>query len=130
MAVITPGVDFIVRHLVNFSLPPTLLAVALRYLAATYDFAVPTWLLVSGSILSVPLISATRIISKSVIDRRNAAAMGARLAPVIEGKSIGNLDILSVMRHDWDYGYPGTWFWRRSDMNLTASSGRHGRFLQ
>ncbi|KAF9459406.1 CYP63 cytochrome P450 monooxygenase-like protein [Collybia nuda] len=106
MAVFTPGIDFIIRHLVNFSLPPILLAATVRYLASTYDHAVPTWLLVSGSILSVPLASAARIIKKSFTDRRDAAAMGARLAPLIEGKSIGNLDILAIMTHAWDFGYP------------------------
>jgi hypothetical protein len=131
MVVITPGVDFIAHHLVNFSLPPALLVAAARYLAATHEFSVPTWVLVSGSILSVPLVSAARIIWKSFLDKRDAAAMGARLAPVIEGKSVGNLDVLSKMRHEWDYGYPGmSWLlYQPSNKSLTASSGWNGRFV-
>lgn len=107
MAVVTPGVDFIVRNLVTLSIPPTLLAVALRALTAAYDLPLPTWLVISGSILSVPLIIAVRIISKSLYEKRRAAALGARLAPQIQGKSIGNFDILGVMRDLWDTGYPG-----------------------
>ena len=107
MTVVTPGIDFLAPQLLKLSIPPALLAVAGRYLASTYNSPIPTWVLASVSFLTVPVVSAVQIIWKSFKDRRDAAALGARLPPVFNGKSIGNLDILAFMRQQWDIGYPG-----------------------
>ncbi|KAF5378580.1 hypothetical protein D9615_007123 [Tricholomella constricta] len=106
MVVVTPGVDFIALSLVKITVPSALFAFSLRALSNSYNYHVPTWALVSGSVLFVPLLSMARIIYKRFDDKRQAAALGARLAPTIDGKSIGNLDILSTMRRLWDTGYP------------------------
>ncbi|GLB44358.1 putative cytochrome P450 monooxygenase [Lyophyllum shimeji] len=106
MVVVTPGIDFIARHLVTFSVPSALFGVALRALGATYGYYIPTWAVVSGSVLFIPFLFTARVIYKRFSDRRQAAALGARLAPEINGKLIGNLDILSTMRRLWDTGYP------------------------
>ncbi|KNZ78574.1 Cytochrome P450 52E1 [Termitomyces sp. J132] len=42
---------------------------------------------------------------KSFDDRRQAAKLGARLARRIDGKSLGNVDILATMRRLWETGY-------------------------
>ncbi|KAF8055213.1 cytochrome P450 monooxygenase pc-1 [Lyophyllum atratum] len=106
MVIVTPGIDFIARHLALFSVPSALFAVCLRTLGTTYNYHIPTWVVVSGSVLFVPLLSTARIIYKTFKDKRRAAALGARLAPTVDGKSIGNIDILSTMRTLWDTGYP------------------------
>jgi len=105
--IVTPGIDFIAPYLVKLSVPPIFLVLAAKYLATNHHLSIPTWVLVSASILSVPFISATKIIRKSVSDRRTAASLGARLVPVFEGKWIGNLDILSFLLRGFDTGYPG-----------------------
>ena len=107
MTIITPGIDFLAPHLLRLNIPPALLAVAGRYLASTYNSPIPTWVLVSVSVLTVPVVSAAQIIWKSFKDRWDAATLGASLPPVFNGKSIGNLDILAFMRQQWGIGYPG-----------------------
>ncbi|RDB18325.1 hypothetical protein Hypma_000510 [Hypsizygus marmoreus] len=106
MVVVTPGIDFIARGLVIVGIPPALLVIAARSLAASYNFPIPTWVLVTTSLLIVPLLSAAHIVTTSFAKRRRAAALGARLAPEIEGTAIGNLDMLKKMRTLWETGYP------------------------
>jgi hypothetical protein len=105
MTVITPGIDFLAPSLVKLSIPPILLTLAANYFGANY---IPTWLVVSASIINVPLVSATKIIWTSFSDKRAAAALGARLIPVVEGKLIGNFDVLKDLLRLSEFGYPGT----------------------
>ncbi|KAG5653247.1 hypothetical protein H0H81_001504 [Sphagnurus paluster] len=106
MVVVTPGVDFIVHHVVRFSVPSGLFAISLRALSASYGYPLPTWALALGTALFIPIVFAIRIIYKSFDDKRQAAALGARLATQVQGKYPGNLDILAIMRRLWDTGYP------------------------
>jgi hypothetical protein len=109
MTIITPGIDFLVPYLVKLSIPPVLFTLTARYLGANYDLLIPRWTVIFASILSIPLVSASKIIWKSFIDRRAAAAHGARLIPVFEGKLIANLDILTFMLRHLEIGYPGAY---------------------
>ncbi|KAF8055214.1 cytochrome P450 monooxygenase pc-1 [Lyophyllum atratum] len=106
MVFITPGINFIARHLVAFSVPSTIFAFSLQALGNSYGCPVPTWIVVSTSALFIPSLLVARVIYKGFVDRRQAAALGARLAPTINGKSFGNFDIMSRMRYLWDTGYP------------------------
>ncbi|KAF8060191.1 cytochrome P450 monooxygenase pc-1 [Lyophyllum atratum] len=106
MVFITPGINFIARHLVAFSVPSTIFAFSLRALGNSYGCPVPVWIVVSTSALFIPSLLVARVIYKGFVDRRQAAALGARLAPTINGKSFGNFDIMSRMRYLWDTGYP------------------------
>ncbi|KAG6826535.1 hypothetical protein H0H92_015433 [Tricholoma furcatifolium] len=107
MAVVTPGIAFITHHLVTVGLPSALFGFILQSLSNRFGRSLSAWLIVSGSFLFVPTVSAIQIIYKRFDDRRQAAKLGARLAPRIVGKSIGNIDILATMRHLWETGYPG-----------------------
>ncbi|KAF8060193.1 cytochrome P450 monooxygenase pc-1 [Lyophyllum atratum] len=106
MVVVTPGIDFIARNLTLVSVPSALFAICLRALGTRYDYSIPTWAVVAGSVLAVPFLSTMRIVYVSSKNKRRAAALGARLAPTIDGKSIGNIDVLSRLRVLWDTGYP------------------------
>lgn len=107
MTVITPGIDFVVPYLVKFSISPVLFTLAGKYLSATYNIPIPTWVVVAISALSAPFLSTSKVIWKSISDRRAAAALGARPIPVPEGKWIGNLDILKYLHERFEIGYPG-----------------------
>ncbi|KAG5642747.1 hypothetical protein DXG03_002262, partial [Asterophora parasitica] len=106
MVVVTPGVDFIALSLVKIVTPSVIFAFSVRTLSNTYGYPISTWILVSSSIIFVPLLSITRVVYKSFDDKRKAAALGARLAPTMDGKSIGNIDLLSALKRHWDTGYP------------------------
>jgi len=106
MVKITPGVDYLTRSLVVLGLPVALVVI-LRHFTDEFDFFIPTWLLVCLSTLTVPFYVTTRIIYNEISERRQAAAVGARLAPKAQGKWIGNLDILTTMMKYWRTGYPG-----------------------
>jgi hypothetical protein len=107
MTIITPGIDFVVPYIAQLSIPPVLLTLAAKYFRTSYDLPIPTWIVVSASIFSVPLFSAIKIFWKSFGDRRAAASLGARLPPVWEGKWIGNVDIMTFLLERFDIGYPG-----------------------
>lgn len=59
------------------------------------------------ALLSVPAGVVFKIIWKEWADSREAEAMGARLAPRVRGKSLGNFDVLKVLMNYWKTGYPG-----------------------
>ncbi|KAG6883340.1 hypothetical protein C0993_006772 [Termitomyces sp. T159_Od127] len=54
-----------------------------------------------------------RMIYKNLDDRRQAAKLGARLARRIDGKSIGNIDVLAALQRFRDTGYLGKKFQRQ-----------------
>ncbi|KAG6861395.1 hypothetical protein C0995_000524 [Termitomyces sp. Mi166 len=110
MAAITPGVALIFYQVNTLVLPSAFFGFLLTCLSnwgALGRYTLPTWLVVLGSILFLPLISITRIIYKSLDDRRQAAKFGARPARRTDGKTIGNIDLLTTLRRLRDTGYIG-----------------------
>jgi hypothetical protein len=103
MTKITPGIDFLAPYIAQ----PVLFTLAAKYLRASHHLPIPTWIVLSVSILSAPLISAAKVLWKSFVDRRAAALLGARLPPVWEGKWIANVDIMMFVHERFDIGYPG-----------------------
>ncbi|KII83768.1 hypothetical protein PLICRDRAFT_168657 [Plicaturopsis crispa FD-325 SS-3] len=57
-------------------------------------------------LLATPLIHAVRVVVTSFRRRREAAAMGARPAPVTQGNWIGNVDLLLKLLDGFLHGYP------------------------
>lgn len=111
MAALTPGIAFILYQIYRLALPSVISGFALKVLSDRGVFGgniLPTWLAVLGSLFFLPIITAIRIIFKSFDDSRQAAKLGARLARRIDGKSIGNVDLLATLRRLWDTGYIGT----------------------
>jgi hypothetical protein len=105
MTIITPGIDLLVPNILKLSVPPILLVtLTTSYIKPT----VPTWLVVSASIISIPLVPILAIIWKSISDGRAAAAIGARPIPMVIGKLLGNFDILTEIKRLAGTAYPGT----------------------
>ncbi|KAG6819312.1 hypothetical protein H0H93_013138 [Arthromyces matolae] len=110
MATVTPGVAFILFQIHKLVIPSVLFGLLLRHLSIHGGFGpyqIPTLLVVLASILFIPALSIIQILWKTFDDRRQAAKLGARLARRIDGKLIGNVDILATMRRLWDTGYIG-----------------------
>ncbi|KAJ7095943.1 cytochrome P450 [Mycena belliarum] len=103
-----PGVVYLSSNAFLLSLPAVCTVAAARVLTATLDIAVPTWLVITLSVASLPLCTALSITLRSFKHRREAAALGARLPPIsTPGKWPGNLDLLIQMQNHWKNGYPG-----------------------
>ncbi|KAJ6619477.1 cytochrome P450 monooxygenase pc-3 [Mycena sp. CBHHK59/15] len=103
---IPPGVAYLGRNALVLGIPVAV-SVVTRHLAAQFDVVVPTWILITLSAASLPFYAALRINLRRLHHRREAAAIGARLAPNSYGKWPGNLDLLLEMQEIWKYGYPG-----------------------
>ncbi|KAF9007215.1 CYP63 cytochrome P450 monooxygenase-like protein [Cyathus striatus] len=107
MVLITPGVDFL-AHGAAFGSLPVFGAVAIGRLSSThYGVEIPTWMLLTASVLSFPAIAAIRIVTTQIKHRRQAAAVGARLPPAIKGKLVGNFDVMMTLMKNFKNGYIG-----------------------
>ncbi|KDQ49960.1 hypothetical protein JAAARDRAFT_611408 [Jaapia argillacea MUCL 33604] len=103
-----PGVLFLVDNVfsVSFLAPASVLA-ATNIFYTRFSLHIPNWLSALSCLVSLPLVFAGRIIWKSFADEREAARMGARMAPVMNGKLPGNLDILMKFLNGSNNDYPG-----------------------
>jgi hypothetical protein len=72
------------------------------------------WAAIVLAIASLPLYTFFSVLLRDWRNQRAATALGARLVPVVKGKSIGSIDILKRMRYNRAHGYPGEFggFWR------------------
>ncbi|KAJ7784649.1 cytochrome P450 monooxygenase pc-1 [Mycena metata] len=106
---IAPGVVYLGRNALTFGVPLACTAIVVRQFAtATWGIFIPTWILVSVSCASVPLLGALRLTLKHFRHQREAAALGARLAPIsLRGKWPGNLDLVMEFQRIVETGYPG-----------------------
>ncbi|KAJ6614110.1 cytochrome P450 monooxygenase pc-3 [Mycena sp. CBHHK59/15] len=103
---VSPGVAFLARISPRILGLPVALGFGLSQLCKQLGLPTPTWLLVIFAIASLPLYVTVSVILRDFRDRRAAAALGARLVPVVMGKSIGSIDILKEMRFNRAFGYP------------------------
>ncbi|KAJ7202712.1 cytochrome P450 monooxygenase pc-3 [Mycena haematopus] len=67
---------------------------------------IPAWAAVVLAITCLPLYVFLSQFLRDWRNRRAAEALGARLVPLMKGKSIGNIDILKQMQFNRKYGYP------------------------
>lgn len=104
MAAITPGIVFLARRCAFLAVAGCFFVALGRYI--TY----PLWALVFLTYSSGPVIFILQKHYLSLRDQRDAAALGARIFPKVKGKWIGNFDILTMMKHNWNFGYPGESF--------------------
>lgn len=107
MALVTPGLAFLGRALLSLAFPCAIIATIRFILNDHFGLSISTWSLAAGIAIGVPLMMAVRIGIDEVTQRRRAAALGARIAPRIQGKWPGNLDILRTMLKISREGYPG-----------------------
>ncbi|KAJ7440912.1 cytochrome P450 [Mycena galericulata] len=103
---IAPGISFLGRNALMVGVPAICVVTAIRQL---FGILIPTWVLITGVAVGLPLSTALRGTLKYLRDRREASALGARLAPlpVDGGKWPGNIDLLIQMQKIWKHGYPG-----------------------
>lgn len=105
---LTPGVRFLARAFLRLSF--TLAAVAtLQRMGNYFEFPVRAWILAVTFVLGAPLAFTVHILWAEYSLKTRAASLGARLAPRVEGKSFGNLDIARTLLRNWREGYPGNW---------------------
>lgn len=96
-------------------------SVCLRRLTSLFDVVLPKWIVISLSIVILPLYATIRSICREVLQRREAAAMGARLVPRAKGKWPGNIDILIEQMARWNTGYPGKLSTEKINYNTDSS---------
>lgn len=107
MAFLTPGLAFIARGLISLTLPCTLIAGIRLFLAVQFRLVVPIWATIVLSILAFPFVLIARYQFRQYRLRQRAAALGARMAPTLEGKWPGNIDILLGAIEKLVTSYPG-----------------------
>ncbi|KAJ7066916.1 cytochrome P450 [Mycena amicta] len=101
---------FIAKTLLSSLGKPILVAVVAQYVSRRLGSPIPTWATVVLLCAAVPLSVVYNAKRSTVFKQREAASMGARLAPTIVGKKLGNLDILKTMGEYRVHGYPGEFF--------------------
>lgn len=101
----TPGVTFLTRAFVSLLLPCTIIALVRLAVAIQFNVVIPVWALFATGVLSLPFIAVIRRSYTLWYHSRRASALGARLAPCVRGKWIGNLDVLisAVKKNRWSY---------------------------
>ncbi|KAJ6513501.1 cytochrome P450 monooxygenase pc-1 [Mycena vulgaris] len=103
---VSPGVDFLIRSSPILAIPLTV-GLGLPPLCAHLSgLALPPWAAIALAIASLPLYAFFSVLRRDWRHRRAAAALGARLVPVVKGTSIGSIDILKQMRFNRAFGYP------------------------
>ncbi|KAF7305559.1 Cytochrome P450 [Mycena chlorophos] len=109
---VSPGVEFLVHNtlhgLSKLAFIGTGLYYSSRYFFPEISFSPLVAILVS--IASVPVHAAARDGLRYWRQKREAAALGARLAPCVRGKWPGNLDIMRDIMNMRLTGYPGDAF--------------------
>lgn len=108
MTILTPGLAFISRILAFLGLFLYGAVTSRRLLEQHANVVVPTSLFVVISVVSLPGLITCRVLFRTWKHNREAAKLGARIAPKVKGKWIGNLDILWQMMDNYWTGYPGS----------------------
>jgi hypothetical protein len=103
----TPGLRYIAKEALSCTVP-VIWGVALQQLLnRALDVNIPTWIIICGSPVALPVGAVIRLLLKEWRDRQNAAAMGAQIVPKVKGKSFGNLDVVKKSKEAWMSGYIG-----------------------
>ena len=99
-----PGPSYILRGLPYFAIPSTIVYACLTLAKEHLDLAVPTWLKVFAVILARPAIFIFNRHYSRFVDRRDAAANNAIVAPYVQQSA---LSIISKISESFKRGYPG-----------------------
>lgn len=101
-----PGPAYLLRLIPYFVFPSAVTYAFLKLLQSHIALPLPSWLIISVSILSRPILLLIQTKSSNWMDRKAAAACGAVLAPFMEESP---LDVISEFVAAFD-GYPGPIF--------------------
>ncbi|KAJ2921173.1 hypothetical protein H1R20_g15922, partial [Candolleomyces eurysporus] len=108
MAFTTPGIDFIAQK----ALFPALLNYGVLYLSLYLSrLSIPQWGLILAAVLPIPGCTFVGMAYRKWRHQQQAEKLGARLAPVIDSRSIGNYKFLIKLNEAWKRGYPGDGLW-------------------
>ncbi|KAH7929018.1 cytochrome P450 [Leucogyrophana mollusca] len=102
----TPGVLLLGRCFLVFSCFILLFTSVFRF-ASKFGIIIPKWLFFILLGCSIPFIFFIRIKLGEISARRAAASMGARLVPCVQGKRVGNIDVMLKLFEYFKTGYPG-----------------------
>ncbi|KAJ4490749.1 cytochrome P450 monooxygenase pc-1 [Lentinula aciculospora] len=106
MTIFTPGVVAITRTLALPGIFAVGTVAVRRFLEKYGGLVLPTWLFATIYVLSPPVLITCRILVRDWRQRRDAAALGARIAPRVKGKWFANLGLLKMMMNNYYRGYP------------------------
>ncbi|KAH8832425.1 cytochrome P450 monooxygenase pc-1 [Flagelloscypha sp. PMI_526] len=101
----TPGVKYLATaflRMSTFALP----LFGVQKLAEYFEMSVSGWSLALGCSLVGPIYITLLTVWTDWKNKRAAHALGARLAPAIKGKKIGNYDFLQQQIENFKSGYP------------------------
>ncbi|KAJ7464359.1 cytochrome P450 [Mycena latifolia] len=103
---VSPSVAYLIRSSPILAIPLAI-GVGLPPLCGRLiGLTIPSWAAVTLAIAGLPFYTFFSVLLRDWRHRRAAAALGARLVPVVQGKSVGSIDILRTMRFNRAYGYP------------------------
>ena len=108
MTIITPGVVFILQGFTYYGFFAASVLCLNSIVASYTDFdALSTWVLLVGTLLSIPIGSIIYVLSCKLLHIAQAKSVGARIIPELAGKLPGNFDTLKTIIEKTKYGYPG-----------------------
>lgn len=107
MAPTTPGLLYVVRGLVNLLLPVAGVYGGLHVLSDALDLPISPLTKWIAAICTSPALAVANGVWARYREAREAKAMGATPVPVLNGKWIGNFDILLAFKKSFEVGYPG-----------------------
>lgn len=124
MPLVSPGLAFLGRGFVYFSVYLGSSFYATSRIASDIGYDLPEWTIVTGVILAAPILSRVYVVFRDFKRSRRAASLGARTVPKAVGKWPGNLDILRDSLRNSEIGYPGTHLHPFDDLfNIDCSIG-------
>ncbi len=98
MSILPQAHVLILRQLTPLIYPTILVIASFSFLRRLLNVVVPTWIVVIAVLISMPSFTITRAQIVHWLNARRAARLGAVLPPRWNGKRIGNLDVLEVLR--------------------------------
>jgi hypothetical protein len=107
---IPPGLAYLARVLPLILIPPCVVYGILNIISRDYlEIGIPEWLALVVSVFSLPIVLCVSALHTNYRNRREAAARGAVLAPLVKDRWPGGLSTLATILRNFKSGYPG-WF--------------------